>query len=194
MDKKYKVVAVFRKLDLGLSTEKEWFVDYIGEEEQKVKEVMDNDRCDEAEVKLSRWSDKEMEWYVYREKTYYDCNLKQEYMLLTNGSHEHRFKHSHWQEQVIHMESKITFFIDNSRIVGFAPNLLDDPEVLFYKFKYNAEDGSVLRFVVYCNLRGYNYTPERLSEIKQTILKPGAQWFCKHFNEKYRRQFAKKFD
>ena len=191
MEKKYKVEAVFRKLDLGLSTKKEWFVDYMGEEEKKVKEIMDNNRCDEAEVKLFRLNYKEEEWYVCKEKTYYDCNLKQEYMLLTNGSHEHRFKHSHWQEQIIHMESKITFFIDNSRIVGFAPCLLNNPEVLFYKFKYNAEDGSVHRFVVFCDLRGWDYTPERLAEIKKTILKPGAQWFCKHFHEKYRLQFTK---
>jgi hypothetical protein len=27
---------------------------------------------------------------------------------------------------------------------------------------------------------------ERLAEIKETILKPGARWYCDHFREKYR--------
>ena len=194
MNKGLKLEAIFRNLDLGLSSEKEWLIDSMGEVGQKIKEVMDNEHYDAAEVKLSHWSHEKMEWRVCSEKTYYNCNTKQEYMLLNNGSHEHRLKHSHWQELVIHLESKITFFIDNSQIVGFAPNLLNEPEVLFYKFKYHAENGMVFHFVVYCNLCGCNYTPEQLSEIKQTILKPGAQWFCDHFSEKYRLLFGKIFD
>ena len=40
--------------------------------------------------------------------------------------------------------------------------------------------------MVYCPLIGYGYSPERLAEIKETILKPGARWYCDHFREKFR--------
>ena len=56
MNKRLKLEAVFRNLDLGLSSEKEWLIDSMGEVEQKIKEVMDNERYDAAEVKLSHWS------------------------------------------------------------------------------------------------------------------------------------------
>lgn len=71
-------------------------------------------------------------------------------------------------------------FIDDTEKVSYAEDLLEDPEVLFYKFKYTTREGEIYRFTLYCNLRGYNHTEERLREIKETILKPGAKWFCNH--------------
>ena len=83
------------------------------------------------------------------------------------------------------MESKIIFSV-NELEVTYDDELLEDPEVLFFRFKYTSESGKVYRFKLYASLIGSGYSPERLAEIKETILKPGARWYCDHFREKYR--------
>lgn len=186
---KYKLEIESNNELLDLPIKREHITESQAKAEELIQKLINNEHCMSVNAKLSFWDDETQDWYLMYEKVFYESNTRQDYMLLCNGAHEIRNKQTWMQEFVIHLPTKITFFIDDTEKVSYAEDLLEDPEVLFYKFKYTTQEGKIYRFTLYCNLRGYSHTVERLEEIKETILKPGAKWFCNHLREKYRMLF-----
>lgn len=186
----FKLKAESTNEQLGLPVKREYVAESKYEAEGLMRdEMIYREHCKVVNGKMSIWDDETKDWYFMYEKVFYEANTKQDYMLLNNGAHEVRYTHTWVQELVIHLPTKTTFFIDDTEQVSYAEDLLEDPEVLFYKFKYTTQEGKVYRFTLYCNMRGCNHTAERLAEIKETVLKPGAKWFCEHLREKYRMEF-----
>lgn len=186
---KYRLEVEFNNELLDLPIKREYITESQAKAEELIQELINKEHCMAVNAKLSFWDDKTEDWYSVYKKIFYDANTKQDYMLLCNGAHENRNKQTWMQEFVIHLPTGIMFFIDDTEKVVYAEDLLENPEVLFYKFHYTTRQGKVYRFTLYCNLCYCNHSAERLAEIKETVLKPGAKWFCEHLREKYRTLF-----
>lgn len=183
----YKLKMEYTDSKTGLPVKVECMVGTPHEAQEKVAAIMNGGHLDPVETVLYVWEEHGKEWLICQEKTYYpsdDDGIRQ-FFLIRDGGHEHRFKHSSVEEIVIHLPSGIRFYV-NDRQTAYSEELKTSPEVLFYKFKYTSEFGKVYRFTIFCNLMGKGYSSEKLSEIQETILKPGAKWYCQHFQEAYR--------
>lgn len=185
---KLKMEAEYFDDQLGMKVKREFEIPKGGSAEKEIWKIIKENNCQSVRARISLWDDNLKEWFVDTEKTYYDSSYTgQEYLLLKDGAHEHRFPTTSIQEMIIHLPSKVVFYVD-ARVDHLYPeHLLNDPEILFYKFKYTDEDEIVHRFTLCCSLRGNNFSKEKLAEIKENILKPGAKWFCEHYcanNEK----------
>ena len=184
----YKYKAEIKSVDerLNLPIQKEVIMDRPNGTEEIVEDMLLNGGCEKVDVKVSLYGEKFDEWYVHSEITHYAANgPTSDFALICEGAHERLQPHSWCEARILHMESKIIFSV-NELEVTYDDELLEDPEVLFFRFKYTSESGKVYRFKLYSSLIGSGYSPERLAEIKETILKPGARWYCDHFREKYR--------
>ena len=183
------------RLDLeGLDTKvnlvhcKTYFTEDKSEGLEYVKEWIVSKEMDNVKLKISIWDNITQNWYEDSCVTYFQPNTESEFYIVDSGAHECRFKHSYMQEMVLHVPTRTLFFIDE-RITPYPEDTMNDPEVLFYKFKYTTELGQHFHFVVYCNLRGFGKSAEEIANIKEKILKPGARWFCDHLKERYRDYF-----
>ena len=186
MSWKYK--AEIKSVDerSNLPVNKELMMDEPNMIKNTIKDMLLNGGCEKVDVKVSLYDEKFDEWYVHSEITHYAANgPTSDFALICEGAHERLQPHSWCEARILHMESKIIFSV-NELEVTYDDELLEDPEVLFFRFKYTSESGKVYRFKLYASLIGSGYSPERLAEIKETILKPGARWYCDHFREKYR--------
>ena len=186
MNRKYKaeIKSVDERGNLPIS--KELIMNGPYEAEDTVREMLNNGGCEKVDVKVSLYDEEFDEWYVHSEITHCGSNARpNEFMLVYEGAHVRRLAHSWCEERIFHVRSKIVLTV-NDASVNYDDELRENPEVLFYRFKYTTELGKVYRFTLYCPLIGYGYSPERLAEIKETILKPGARWYCDHFREKFR--------
>ena len=154
--------------------------------EEIVEDMLLNGGCEKVDVKVSLYDEDFDEWYVESERTHYGANAPlNDFMLICEGAHERIQPHSWCEARILHLKSKIMFLVNDGEITC-SDELLEHPEVLFYRFKYTSILGEVYRFTLFCSLIGCGYSQERLAEIKETILKPGARWYCDHFREKYR--------
>ena len=187
MSKEYKVEIEAIDVD-NTSIKKTYFTGNHGEYSEYLQELILSQKCDSARAVVSMWNDDTQDWYEYRDVTYFKPNLMQDYYLLKNGEHEYRIKHSFIQEQILHLPSKIVFMVSERR-VEYAKELLESPECLFYDFQYVTESGKEYNFTACCNLIGSKKPHEELQQIKEKILKPGTEWFCKHLREAYKSYF-----
>ena len=186
MAHKYK--AEIKSVDerSNLPVLKELMVDGPYGAEKIVDDMLINGGCEKVDVKVSLYDEEFDEWYVHSEITHYAANgPTSDFMLLCEGAHERIQPHSWCEARILHLKSKIIFLVNDGEIT-YSDELLEHPEVLFYRFKYTSILGEVYRFTLFCSLIGCGYSQERLAEIKETILKPGARWYCDHFREKYR--------
>ena len=186
MSWKYK--AEIKSVDerSNLPVEKELIMDGSNGARDTIDDMLINGGCEKVDVKVSLYDEDFDEWYVESERTYYGANAPTSgYMLVCEGAHERIQPHTWCEARILHMKSKILFLVNDGEIT-YSDELLEHPEILFYRFKYTSESGKVYRFSLFCNLIGCGYSQECLAEIKETILKPGARWYCDHFREKYR--------
>ena len=186
MSWKYK--AEIKSVDerSNLPVEKELMMDGRNGARDTIDDMLINGGCEKVDVKVSLYDEDFDEWYVESERTHYGANAPlNDYMLLCEGAHERIQPHSWCEARILHLKSKIIFLVNDGEIT-YSDELLEHPEVLYYRFKYTSESGKVYRFSLFCNLIGCGYSQERMAEIKETILKPGARWYCDHFREKYR--------
>ena len=186
MSWKYK--AEIKSVDerSNLPVEKELMMDGPNGVRDTIDDMLMNGGCEKVNVKVSLYSEIKDEWYVDSEITHYGANAPlNDYMLVCEGAHERIQPHSWCEARILHLKSKIIFLVNDGEIT-YSDELLEHPEVLFYRFKYTSILGEVYRFTLFCSLIGCGYSQERLAEIKETILKPGARWYCDHFHEKYR--------
>ena len=186
MSWKYK--AEIKSVDerSNLPIEKELMMDGSNGARDTIDDMLINGGCEKVDVKVSLYDEDFDEWYVESERTYYGANAPTSgYMLVCEGAHERVQPHSWCEAKIMHEKSKIIFMVNDWEL-DYSEELLEHPEVLFYRFKYTSILGEVYRFTLFCSLIGCGYSQERLAEIKETILKPGARWYCDHFREKYR--------
>ena len=186
MSWKYK--AEIKSVDerSNLPVEKELMMDGPNGVRDTIDDMLMNGGCEKVNVKVSLYSEIKDEWYVDSEITHYGANAPlNDYMLVCEGAHERIQPHSWCEARILHLKSKIIFMVNDWEL-DYSEELLEHPEVLFYRFKYTSESGKVYRFTLFCSLIGCGYSQERLAEITETILKPGARWYCDHFREKYR--------
>ena len=186
MSWKYK--AEIKSVDerSNLPVEKELMMDGRNGARDTIDDMLINGGCEKVDVKVSLYDEDFDEWYLDSELTFYGANVPlNDYMLLCEGAHERIQPHTWCEARILHLKSKIMFLVNDGEIT-YSDELLEHPEVLYYRFKYTSESGKVYRFSLFCNLIGCGYSQERLAEIKETILKPGARWYCDHFREKYR--------
>lgn len=186
MSWKYK--AEIKSVDerSNLPVEKELIMDGSHGAKDTIRDMLINGGCERVDVKVSLYDEDFDEWYVESERTYYGANAPTSgYMLVCEGAHERVQPHSWCEAKIMHEKSKIIFIVNDWEL-DYSEELLEHPEVLFYRFKYTSILGEVYRFSLFCSLIGCGYSQERLAEIKETILKPGARWYCDHFREKYR--------
>lgn len=186
MSWKYK--AEIKSVDerSNLPIEKELMMDGRNGARDTIDDMLINGGCEKVDVKVSLYDEDFDEWYVDSELTYYGANVPlNDFMLICEGAHERIQPHSWCEARILHLKSKIIFLVNDGEIT-YSDELLEHPEVLYYRFKYTSESGKVYRFSLFCNLIGCGYSQERMAEIKETILKPGARWYCDHFHEKYR--------
>ena len=186
MSWKYK--AEIKSVDerSNLPIEKELMMDGSNGARDTIDDMLINGGCERVDVKVSLYDKDFDEWYVDSELTYYGANVPlNDFMLVCEGAHERIQPHSWCEARILHLKSKIIFLVNDGEIT-YSDELLEHPEVLFYRFKYTSILGEVYRFTLFCSLIGCGYSQERLAEIKETILKPGARWYCDHFREKYR--------
>lgn len=186
MSWKYK--AEIKSVDerSNLPIEKELMMDGSNGARDTIDDMLINGGCEKVDVKVSLYDKDFDEWYVDSELTYYGANVPlNDYMLLCEGAHERIQPHTWCEARILHLKSKIMFLVNDGEIT-YSDELLEHPEVLYYRFKYTSESGKVYRFSLFCNLIGCGYSQECMAEIKETILKPGARWYCDHFHEKYR--------
>ena len=186
MSWKYK--AEIKSVDerSNLPVEKELMMDGRNGARDTIDDMLINDGCEKVDVKVSLYDEDFDEWYVESERTHYGANVPlNDFMLVCEGAHERIQPHTWCEARILHLKSKIMFLVNDGEIT-YSDELLEHPEVLYYRFKYTSESGKVYRFSLFCNLIGCGYSQECLAEIKETILKPGARWYCDHFHEKYR--------
>ena len=186
MSWKYK--AEIKSVDerSNLPIEKELMMDGSNGARDTIKDMLINGGCEKVDVKVSLYDEDFDEWYVESERTHYGANAPlNDYMLVCEGAHERIQPHSWCEARILHLKSKIIFMVNDCEVT-YSDELLEHPEVLYYRFKYTSESGKVYRFTLFCSLIGGGYSQERMAEIKETILKPGARWYCDHFREKYR--------
>ena len=186
MSWKYK--AEIKSVDerSNLPVEKELMMDGRNGARDTIDDMLINGGCEKVDVKVSLYDEDFDEWYVESERTHYGANAPlNDYMLVCEGAHERIQPHSWCEARILHLKSKIIFMVNDCEVT-YSDELLEHPEVLYYRFKYTSESGKVYRFSLFCNLIGCGYSQECLAEIKETILKPGARWYCDHFHEKYR--------
>ena len=186
MSWKYK--AEIKSVDerSNLPVEKELMMDGRNGARDTIDDMLINGGCEKVDVKVSLYDEDFDEWYVESERTHYGANAPlNDFMLICEGAHERIQPHSWCEARILHLKSKIIFLVNDGEIT-YSDELLEHPEVLYYRFKYTSESGKVYRFSLFCNLIGCGYSQERMAEIKETILKPGARWYCDHFREKYR--------
>jgi hypothetical protein len=186
MSWKYK--AEIKSVDerSNLPVNKELMMDEPNMIKNTIKDMLLNGGCEKVDVKVSLYDEDFDEWYVESERTHYGANAPlNDFMLICEGAHERIQPHSWCEARILHLKSKIIFLVNDGEIT-YSDELLEHPEVLFYRFKYTSILGEVYRFTLFCSLIGCGYSQERLAEIKETILKPGARWYCDHFREKYR--------
>ena len=186
MSWKYK--AEIKSVDerSNLPVEKELMMDGPNGARDTIDDMLINGGCEKVDVKVSLYDKDFDEWYVDSELTYYGANVPlNDYMLLCEGAHERIQPHTWCEARILHLKSKIIFMVNDCEVT-YSDELLEHPEVLYYRFKYTSESGKVYRFTLFCSLIACGYSQERLAEIKETILKPGARWYCDHFREKYR--------
>ena len=186
MSWKYK--AEIKSVDerSNLPIEKELMMDGRNGARDTIDDMLINGGCEKVDVKVSLYDEDFDEWYVDSELTFYGANVPlNDYMLLCEGAHERIQPHTWCEARILHLKSTIMFLVNDCEVTC-SDELLEHPEVLFYRFKYTSESGKVYRFSLFCNLIGCGYSQECMAEIKETILKPGARWYCDHFHEKYR--------
>ena len=186
MSWKYK--AEIKSVDerSNLPVEKELMMDGRNGARDTIDDMLINGGCEKVDVKVSLYDEDFDEWYVESERTHYGANAPlNDYMLVCEGAHERIQPHSWCEARILHLKSKIIFMVNDCEVT-YSDELLEHPEVLYYRFKYTSESGKVYRFSLFCNLIGCGYSQECMAEIKETILKPGARWYCDHFHEKYR--------
>ena len=186
MSWKYK--AEIKSVDerSNLPIEKELMMDGSNGARDTIDDMLINGGCEKVDVKVSLYDEDFDEWYVESERTHYGANAPlNDYMLVCEGAHERIQPHSWCEARILHLKSKIIFMVNDCEVT-YSDELLEHPEVLFYRFKYTSILGEVYRFTLFCNLIGCGYSQECMAEIKETILKPGARWYCDHFREKYR--------
>ena len=186
MSWKYK--AEIKSVDerSNLPVEKELMMDGRNGARDTIDDMLINGGCEKVDVKVSLYDEDFDEWYVESERTHYGANAPlNDFMLICEGAHERIQPHTWCEARILHLKSKIMFLVNDGEIT-YSDELLEHPEVLFYRFKYTSILGEVYRFTLFCSLIGCGYSQERLAEIKETILKPGARWYCDHFREKYR--------
>ena len=186
MSWKYK--AEIKSVDerSNLPVEKELMMDGRNGARDTIDAMLINGGCEKVDVKVSLYDEDFDEWYVDSEVTYYGANVPlNDYMLVCEGAHERIQPHTWCEARSLHLKSKIIFMVNDCEVT-YSDELLEHPEVLYYRFKYTSESGKVYRFSLFCNLIGCGYSQECMAEIKETILKPGARWYCDHFREKYR--------
>ena len=186
MSWKYK--AEIKSVDerSNLPVNKELMMDEPNMIKNTIKDMLLNGGCEKVDVKVSLYDEDFDEWYVESERTHYGANAPlNDYMLVCEGAHERIQPHSWCEARILHLKSKIIFMVNDCEVT-YSDELLEHPEVLYYRFKYTSESGKVYRFTLFCSLIGGGYSQERMAEIKETILKPGARWYCDHFREKYR--------
>ena len=174
---------------LGLPLEKEYIVTLPNEVEDIIQEILFKQQCESVLVKTYLWDEYSKKWYIEKEQTHYAPNTPRDFLLLKEGAHERRFTHTFMQECIIHRQSKLWFCIDATENARYSDDLLNNPEVLFYKFKYTTPSGKVYRFIAMCDMRHSGYSAEQLERVRTEILRPGAMWFCEHIREKYRSYF-----
>ena len=186
MSWKYKVEIKSVDERSNLPVNKELMMDEPNMVKNTIKDMLLNGGCEKVDVKVSLYDEDFDEWYVESEITHYGANAPlNDFMLICEGAHERIQPHSWCEARILHLKSKIIFLVNDGEIT-YSDELLEHPEVLFYRFKYTSILGEVYRFTLFCSLIGCGYSQERLAEIKETILKPGARWYCDHFREKYR--------
>ena len=184
----WKYKAEIKSVDerSNLPVKKELMIDGPYEVNSTIKDMLMNGGCERVDVKVSLYDEDYDEWYVHSELIHYGANAPtSDFALVCEGAHERIQPHSWCEARIFHMKSKIIFFVNDWELT-YSDELLENPEVLFYRFKYTSVSGTVYRFTLFCSLIGCGYSQERLAEIKETILKPGARWYCDHFREKYR--------
>lgn len=186
MKRKFKAEISTVRGKTNLPINKVLTIKHEFEADAYIRSLIINEGCEKVEVKVSMYDEEKDEWYIHSEKIHYGPNAPvRDFVLVSEGAHEVVIGHSWCEAKILHVDSRIIFSVNDSA-VGYSDGLLEDPEVLFYRFKYTSENGKVYRFTLYCSLQGYGYSEQRLAEIKETILKPGARWYCDHFREKYR--------
>ena len=186
MSWKYK--AEIKSVDerSNLPVEKELMMDGRNGARDTIDDMLINGGCEKVDVKVSLYDEDFDEWYVESERTHYGANAPlNDFMLVCEGAHERIQPHSWCEARILHLKSKIIFMVNDCEVT-YSDELLEHPEVLYYRFKYTYESSKVYRFTLFCSLIGGGYSQERMAEIKETILKPGARWYCDHFREKYR--------
>lgn len=186
MNEKFKAEISFVDKKTNLLITKEMTMGGCCGANDTVYEMIAKDGHERVDVKVSMYDKEFDEWIEWSQKSHYNANdFNRDFKLICDGEHEETVPHSWCEATIINLKNKIIFTINDACVV-YSKELLDNPEVIFYRFKYTDESGKVYRFSLLCNMTGCNESAEYLNEIKETVLKPGARWYCDHFREKYR--------
>ena len=187
MPKKFKAEIRYFKSDEVTPEVKEFEADSVWDAEEEISKYSLEATSSGVSGRISVWDEESKSWYTYSDKDYFNANqVYGGFMLLSRGAHEYQILHSWAEALVVHTRSFLSFTVNLTEQVEFHESMKQDPDNVFYRFKYTARNGRVWRFVLHCYLPEEKFSPEQRSEIRENVLIPGAKWYCKHFAEKYR--------
>ena len=183
---KYKVKVRYESEETGVTIQDDLFFGNEREADDYIRDVIL--KCTQkVETEFYCRFENLNEWILDRKTTYYHPNHPLEFALVHCGNHEYRFPHTFMQEIVIHMPSRLCFYIDNRENALYSEDIENSPNSVFYKFSYNI-NGESYKFITYYPDKD-PVNEEMRKKIKQTLLIPGAKWFCEHLRERWKHYF-----
>ena len=130
----------------------------------------------------TRWNDslhQETDWTYKQTTTYIHPLNYPEYMFLNTSDAIWRNSSDIANRLCIHIPTGTTFHIFRRRNITFGGDFVDDKHNIFYKFTYTGEDGTVTPMIIHSQTREVK-SDDEINDIKYSILKNGARWFCEH--------------
>lgn len=188
MKKDNKVVMRSKDELTGTLIEKELTYSNGTEVDNALQELMFKRNCNKIETEFYQWHNVLQEWVLDQKKTYYEPNNHPEFVLLCNGDHEWRYRHTRMQEMIMHLPSKTIFFVDEREFAKYSDETAGS---IFYKFRYEINE-KTYRFITYCPY-DHDSNEQEKERIKQEILIPGSKWYCEHIREKWKHDMGMDF-
>ena len=131
----------------------------------------------------TRWEyKKQKDWTLKMHKTYLNLFSYPEYMFLKTSDSIMRNNTDVCNRLCIHIPTGTKFQIFRRTHITFSEKVAQDKHNIFYKFSYTGEDGTVTPMVIH-TITTEVKSDEEIRNIKYSILKNGAKWFCDHLTD-----------
>lgn len=155
-----------------------WSTLYALLDQELINRSLDSVRIDI----YTRWNDslhQETDWTYKQTTTYIHPLNYPEYMFLNTSDAVWRNSSDIANRLCIHIPTGTTFHIFRRSNITFGGDFVDDKHNIFYKFTYTGEDGTVTPMIIHSQTREVK-SDDEINDIKYSILKNGAKWFCEH--------------